>query len=60
MLVVRPLVVVVVVVERHKLGLELLVARAGMVVRVTLLLLQEQTKSSVQEAVVVLEVVIMG
>ena len=59
-MVVRPLMVVVVVVERHKLGLDLLVTRAGMVVRVTLLLLQEQTKSSVQEAVVVLEVVIMG
>jgi hypothetical protein len=58
-MVVRAQVVVVVVVERHKLGLELLVPRAGMVVRVTLLLLQEQTKSSVQEVVVVLDLVLM-
>jgi hypothetical protein len=58
-MVVRAQVVVVVVVERHKLGLELLVTRAGMVVRVTLLLLQEQTKSSVQEVVVVLDLVLM-
>jgi hypothetical protein len=52
--------VVVVVVERHKLGLELLVIMPGMVVKVILLLSQEQTKSSVQEAVVVLEVVLMA
>jgi hypothetical protein len=59
-MVVRPLVVVVAVEERHKLGLELLVIKAGMVVRVTLLLLQEQTKSSVQEVVVVLNLVLMA
>ena len=53
-------------VERHKLGVEILmfihitVPEVVMVVKVILLLSQEQTKSSVQEAVVVQEVVMIA
>ena len=47
-------------VELQKLDPKIMVAKAGVVVRVTLLLLQEQTKSSVQGVVVVLELVIQA